>query len=233
MRGIFLEVLGLALLAGLSSCDDEVIVANGQGDAFIISRVEGQDTVFGLALHGFGNKDFKSVSAVDGENTSYKLSSYNGYTYDYYYETAENDFTKDLPYLGNYNFSFTFTTAETDDDTDVLSDDVIYPANITKCEYNTDDEQIELGWDEMSDADFIVIYLEDAEGNTVFVSKSLSGSKTSYNISDSTDSWGNYTPESGSTYKVLICAYMYEADNQEDLNIQSKSIATSTVVWGE
>ena len=233
MKGLFLKILGLALLAGFVSCDDEEIVATGQGDAFIISRVAGQDTVFGLALHGFGNKDFTSVSVVDGEDTPYQLSSYNGYPYDFFYETPENDFTVELPYTGNYNFSFAFITAETYEDADVLSTGVIFPANITKYEYNSDNEQIELEWDRMDDADFIVVYLEDTDGVPVFVSRSLSGSTTSFNIAAGTVGWDSYVPETGHPYRVLIRAYMYEANGQRDLNIQAESIATSSVNWGE
>lgn len=229
MRKIFVKVLILLLFTGFTACDDEELVAYARGDAFIVSKVFEQDTVYGLALHAFGYKDFSRVEVTDPDGENIQLLPYNGYTYDYYYED-EDEFYPALPVAGNYSFSFAFTSGETDTDVDVLNDDVLYPAHITKCEYDATDQRVELEWDNPEDADYFVIFMEEADGDLVYISPALTGTKTNHEISSS--SWVNgKTPATGTTYTIVINAYMYEP-GLDDLNVQGKSITTRTVVWG-
>ena len=234
MRKNIFKVLIISIFFGFVACDNEEIVATATGDAFLVTRIAAQDTVYGLALHGFGNKSFSAVSVTDDNGTKYGLTSYGGYTYEYYSETDETDFTTELPTLGSYNFSFSFQTGESGTDVDELTGNVIYPVAITSCEFNTSDSRIELEWTNAEDnAGYYVISLQKPDGTVVFISQALDGSKTSSNISESTSGWMNdETPESEMTYTVVINAYMYEDDKEVDLNIQSKSIAEQTVVWG-
>ena len=235
MKYNFFRALICMLLIGFAtSCADDDFVADASGDAFIISKIQGQGeeavTVYGLALHAFGNKDFSKVTATSPANVATNLASYNGSAYEYYHETDEDEFTPAPPAQGNYNFSFKFTTAEEDTDVDVLTDDVLVPATITKCEYDATDSRIEVEWEKVEDADYMVVYLEDQVGNMVYISSSLSGTKVSYEISESTIHWYD-TPDNGVTYTLIIGAFMYESV-AADLNIQAKSVATATVVWG-
>jgi len=189
--------------------------------------------VYGLALHAFGNKSFSAVTAKAPDNTSFTLKSYNGYTYDYYYETEEDEFVATLPDEGNYTFACSFTTGESVTAADELSDDVLYPVNITKAVYDDTDSRIELEWtSEEDDVDYYVIFMENDDDDIVYVSQALAGTVDDFNISSSTYTWVNgETPENGMTYKVSINAYMYETAAGADLNIQAKSIATASVVW--
>lgn len=220
------------LLIGLFSCNDEEIIASANGDAFITVKIEENDTLYGLALHGFGNKYFSSVTSANEDNTLYTLDSYNGSFYEYFYETDDESLSESIPKIGEYNFAFTFEKGETDSDIDELTEDCIYPTTITTCEYDSTEEEISLEWDTISDADFIVIYLNDENGNTTFISNSIDGSTTSYSISADTEYWGDFTPVDGEKYTVTIYIYLYETD-EEDLNIQCRAENTSTVIWGE
>ena len=221
------------LLTELSSCIDDEIIIYGKGDAFITVKIEQNDTIYGLALHGMGDKELGSVTVIkDEEETSYKLASYNGSTYEYFYETDGDFLSKRLPNTGDYIFLYKFKSGETDSTTDILTSDCIYPTDITTCEYDSTDKEINLKWDINGDADFIVIYLTNEDGNTTFISNSIDGSKTSYSISSDTEYWGDYIPVNGTEYTVTIYMYSYETD-QEDLNIQCRAENTSTVIWGE
>jgi len=220
------------LLIGLSSCNDEEIIASASGDVFITVKVEENDTLYGLAMHGFGNKNLSSITSIDENNTLYTLDSYYGSSYEYFYETDDESLSESIPGIGDYTFAFTFENGETDSDIDELTEDCIYPTTITTCEYDSTEEEISLEWDTNSDADFIVIYLNDENGDTTFISNSIDGSTTSYSISSDTEYWGDYTPVEGEEYTVTIYTYLYETD-EEDLNIQCRAENTSTVIWGE
>jgi len=225
-------VLLIILLSGFFSCIDDEIIATSDGDAFITVSVEQNDTLYGLALHCLGNKDLGSVTVTNDKESSYNLASYNGSNDEYFYEAGEDFLSKTLPNTGEYIFSFTFEGGETDSTTDILTKDCIYPTNITTCEYDSTDEKINLEWDINEDADFIVIYLTDEDGNTTFISNSIAGSATSYSISSDTEYWGDYIPVNGTKYTVTIYMYSYETD-QEALNIQCRAENYSTVIWGE
>ena len=234
---IKLKILGFTgllifLLSELFSCNDEELIGYGQGDAFITIKVEQNDTLYGLALHSFGNKNFGSVTSTDEDNTLYTLDSYNGSSYEYFHETDDEFLSESIPKIGEYTFAYTFKNGETDSDIDNLTENCIYPTTITTCEYDTTEEEINLEWNINGDADFIVICLNDKNGNTTFISNSINGSTTSYSISSDTEYWGDYTPVDGEEYTVTIYMYLYET-NEEDINIQCRAENTSTVIWGE
>jgi hypothetical protein len=235
MEKMIAKLVLMTLLGGLAvSCGDDEFIADATGDAFILSKIQGEGEeatiVYGLALHAFGNKDFSKVIVTSPDDVTSNLEPYAGVPYDYYYETDEDKFTPVLPVQGNYNFSFTFISSETGTDVDELTDDVLLPATITKCEYNEADSRIEMTWDVVDDADFFVIYLENADGELIYISEALKGTVTSHNISSATNHWYQ-TPNVGDTYKAIVGASMYETV-AVDLNIQAKSIATATVPWG-
>ncbi len=232
MKKIISNLLVLSVLIGFASCDNEEIVANAQGDAFIITKVADQDTVFGLALHTFGNKAFTSVTATNEADQSFQLASYYGYPYDYYYETNSDAFTADLPEIGDYDFAVSFQSGESVSSTDALTDDVIYPAEITTCEFETDKNQIKLAWNEMTDADFFVIIMTDEDGDEVFIGNSLGGTTKTAELKSTSPGWlSGKSPVSGEVYTIELGAFMYE-EQKAGLNIQAKSIAKHTVTWG-
>jgi len=238
MKRIFVKLVVVLFIIGLAgSCADDDFVADADGDAFIVSRITGQgaeaDTVFGLALHAFGNKDFSKAEATAPGGTKIQLQPYNGYAYDYYYEADEEQFSETLPETGSYSFAFSYRTGESSSATDELSEDVLYPARITKCEYNATNLGVDLAWEALADAQYYVIFMEDADGDVVYVSERLGESVVSYTISESAKGlWtGDSGPSTGTSYTFVINAYRYE-NGVVDLNIQAKSIATATSVWG-
>lgn len=233
-RKIAKVLISAGLIAFTISCGEDEIMADAKGDVFILSKTEGvgEDavTVYGVALHAFGTVSFSKVTATLPGSMTASLASYNGSAYEYYYETDRTAFTETLPEAGNYTFDFTFITGETGTDTDVLTEDVIEPAVITNCEYNVAESKVEITWDKPDEADFFVIYMENSDGEFIYVSEALAGTKVSHEISSGTSYWYG-TPDNGATYTVIVGAFRYETA-KVDLNIQAKSMAASTVVWG-
>ena len=232
MKRIISSILLVSLLALIVGCDNEDVIPVVKGDAFIIAKVDGQDTVFGLALHAMGNVALSSVAAVDDDGNTFQLKSYGGYLYEFYFDSENADYSLELPVVGRYEFTAVTAKGETRVVQDELTDDIIYPADLT-CEFDVTNSQISLGWEKMDDADYIVLILKDDEGETVYISAALVGSSVGYNIKATTATWANgRTPQDGSTYTAEVHAFMYES-NGEAMNVQAKSIASGTVVWGE
>ncbi len=232
------KVAKVLILTGLItcavSCGEEAFVADGKGDAFILSKIQGEGeqavTVYGVALHAFGTTSFSKVTATLPGGMNADLSSYNGSAYNYYHETDKAAFTEALPAEGSYTFDFTFTSGETGTDTDILTSEVIEPAVITGCAYNAAESGVVVTWDRPDGVDFFVVYLEDSRGEMIYVSKALAGTKTSHVISADEQYWYG-TPDQGEIYTVIVGAFIYEP-NKLDLNMQAKSMATKTVTWG-
>lgn len=87
----FLVVVLLALI--ITSCNKSDEKANGEGDALIIAKHSGTNTVYGITLYAYTFSSFQSVTAVNSNETgkTYILKSNQGYKTNFYYETPEAD----------------------------------------------------------------------------------------------------------------------------------------------
>ena len=225
------SLLLLLIIAGITSCESEEIIANARGDAFIVTKIMDGDTVFGLSLHAVGNSPFSSVIASpnDDQGQLYQLDPYLGSSYEYYYE--EDDYSTELPYVGDYEFEAVFQSGDEDTSTDVLADEIIYPPVITMSEFTSSDSQINLEWELKDDVDYCIVAIFDEGGNLVFVSESLVGNSNSFQIYPLTDGWiSGGSPEDGDLLNIELAIYMYE-EGKTGVNIQAKSITNTTVIW--
>ncbi|MGQ8338048.1 hypothetical protein ACUNWD_15965 [Sunxiuqinia sp. A32] len=233
MKTVSQIVLGLFLIS-LISCESSEQATTAFGDAFIITKSTEQDTLYGLALHAFSNKNFQSVSASPAESVdvSYDLSM-KVYQNNFYYETSSANFGTESPQTGEYNFAGVVEGNEDIAFLDNLTDDIIYPPVYVTLEYNTTEEQIDIEWEEDTDVDIYVFSMTDENDQTVFISNGISGEATEFKIDKDTYGWASgVTPEAGTTYTILFEAYLYEA-TKTDMNLQCKSMITREVTWGE
>jgi len=234
MRKIIFRLLILSVFAGFVSCDDDDPDPQGYGDAYVISKLsdpgeedEEPTVVYGLYLQAGGLYGTLSSVNVTTGTASYILKK-DSNTGGFYYET---NYSTNVPAEGNYTFSYTFTSGEISSSLDALTDDVLIPATITSSTFSNN--EIDLEWDEVEDADATYVLLRDADGDLVFSSVTnsyLAGDETEYTISRSFGAWDpDHTMTDGATYTVEIVALM--ADNAG--SVQAMSIGTTTVVWGE
>ncbi len=223
----------LLILAGLTSCESEEFISNARGDAFVVAKIVEGDTVFGLMLHAVGNSSFSSVVVTPNNDHSefYQLKSYFGSSYEYYYEPEENNYSSELLFAGDYEFTATFQSGDVDTSTDILTDEIIYPPVITLSEFASSISQINLEWEPNDDVDYYVIAILDEDGDLSFVSESQSGDISNFQIYPLSDGWiSGATPINGGLLNIELAAYMYET-GKTGVNIQAKSIANTTVVW--
>jgi hypothetical protein len=225
----FVIVLVVALLA---SCNKDN-QPTGVGDALIVAKKSGSNTVYGLSLYAYTFSSFQSVKAVssaDAGNT-YTLQSYPGYASNYYYETPDADYSTTKPAASIYTFTAVFSDGSTQDFQDELSDLALLPPNIEKCAYDVTAGVLEVTWTPVTDADSYSVKILD--GTTqVFGSPELSSIIKTYTISASGNGWATgFTPVNGKTYTVKTFAYLYEPQGNA-YNVQALSVTDTSVLWG-
>ena len=234
-----ISLLTSVLFIGLIACEKEEIIFNPSSDAFIITKtIETEtevDTLYGIALHVFANKPMQnvSVSPDDGTDATFELSAYEGYLYDFYYQTAVEDFSTTKPFIGDYIFSISAQSTETETMTDGLLDDFIYPTDTLKCIYDISKDEMNVNWTKIDDADYIVVNMFNDNDELVFNGTAFVGSAVKYTFSKTKSGWVNgETPIDGADYTVEMDAYMYES-GLSGLNLQAKAISVKNVTWGE
>ncbi len=233
MKKFFMWGLGLFLLTAFVSCNDDDTTPVGYGDAYIVSKYvvneDKSDSILEYELYMYAYGYYGTLSSVEvtaGLYESYTLTKNSSGTYTY-----ESGFSTELPYATTYTFQYTFDTNEIITTTDDLTEDVLEPTVITSCVYA--DNEIDVDWEAVSNADAYEVSLTNSEGDVVFRSTTSSGylssSVTSYSISSSSGTWtSGYSMEDG-TYTVSVVALM--ADSR--YYFQAESIASAKVVWGE
>ena len=238
MRRIIPFIVSI-LFVGLIACEPEEIAFDPSADVFIITKTiqngEDIDTIYGLALHVFANKPMTNVTATThgGPELTYELDPYDGYTYDYYWQTSDADFSTLIPYIGTYDFDALAETGESETLSDNLLDDIIYPTDTLKAKYDVEKKELNLNWNKIKDADYIVIKMFDAGQDLMFAPDAIIGTATSYTFKTSTSGWvDGAVPTEDETYSIELDAYYYEP-GQLGVNLQGKSINFKDVVWGD
>ncbi|PTN10403.1 hypothetical protein [Mangrovibacterium marinum] len=232
MKKIFAKGLILAMFAGLTACNDDDPTPYGVGEAYVISKLEapateGEDAtvVYALHLEAVGQYEVPTSVTVSGPGgATYTLSSESGYF-------SNNEvYTTSLPAEGSYTFNYTFASGLSTTSVDALSDEVLDPAIITSVVVS--DDEVELSWEEVEDADAIVVSLRNPEGEIIFSSTTnagyLVGNKTDYTISTQQGSWAE-APAEGTTYTLEITGLLSGSASY----YQAISIAEDHIVWGQ
>lgn len=230
----FKLIASVLLILLIASCNKNEDQATGVGDALIVAKKSGANTVYGISLYAYTFSNFTSVSAVNstGSKTTYTLKSNQGYKTNFYYETPDAAFTAVKPAATTFNFSAVFENGTTQVFQDVLSDKVLALPVFEKCEYNTTKRQLDVSWTAVTDADSYAISIW--EGATlVFGSTELANTVKSYSVSANGGGWAaGFTPVNGKTYTVRLLAFLYEPQGSA-YNVQATSVSETTMIWGE
>jgi len=220
----------LCVVLGLVSCASEEIEPVAYSDAFILAKKIDGEVKYGLGLYTYANVAMNSVVAESESGEKYSLESEGTNKFEYYLESAAENFSVEEPETGNYTFRVIFFDGREATVMEDLLGNEIDPTEFTKCAYNGEKKQIEITWVKNSDTDYAVVALRDAEGKLVYFSNALSAAVTSSTISASGWVSGN-SPEQGATYTVELGLYVKEGGVSNYL--ESKALTVQDVVWGE
>ena len=229
---IFLSALLVVL--SLSSCIDKKEDVSVVGDAFILSRTAGDETVYGLSLHAYSLSKFSSVTVTSDDLyfSNYTLTPYQNDEAHFHYETPSAQFSTEIPGPGTYTFNASFKNGNTDVATDILTTAVLAPPVLERCEWSSGESALMVEWADVSSAELYVVRIFN--GNNLVYLYQLSTEFTSLKIAQSSNGWlNNEIPQSGTGYKVLVQAFLFESATADAFNIQAISETDQTIVWGQ
>lgn len=218
----------------VASCNKSQDEGSGVGDAIIVAKKSGINTVYGYALYAYSFSPFQNVKATSAveANKIFMLKVNQGYKTNFYYETPDAEFTTTKPVASTFNFSAVFENGVTDEFQDNLSDKVLAIPVIDKSEFNSTTSEMGITWTSVSEADSYAINILD--GSTiVFGSPELANTVRYYAISSNSIGWiTGFAPVNGKTYTIRLNAFLYEPSGNS-FNMQAISMAEKTIVWGE
>jgi hypothetical protein len=218
----------------ISSCNKNQDKASGTGDAIIIAKKSGANTVYGYSFYTYTFDSFKSVKATSsidpGKNYTLKINQ--DHKTSFYYETPDADFTTTKPTATVINFSAVFENGATDEFQDELSDKVLDVPSIDKTEYNSTKEELGIFWTSVAGADsYNINILEDSK--LVYGSPELANTVKYFAVTSVGNGWiTGYKPVAGKSYTIRLRAFLYEPKGNS-YNIQAVSLGEKTIVWGK
>jgi len=236
MRKNFLRA-AFALLVSvpfLTSCFDNDVDPTGYGDAYLMVKIVGQDTLYGLGLHAFSYSDFSAVTAAasSAPTNTYTLQAYMGYKQDFIWLTPENQYSEELPVTGDYTFNATFATGESLVLADKLYTDRVYPPALTTCQYSNTSHKVEVKWTKPANAAVYTIRMFDSDGDLLFVSPSYNSSTDNYSFGKESQGWQTTTfPSEGTTCTVEVTAYRMKTPSAYS-NVQCAAKSRQDITWG-
>lgn len=233
MKQLQLFVL-ILLVFSFVACNKDDDQPTGIGDALVVTKKSGNNTVYGISLYAYTFSSFKTVKAVSTADPTktYTLAANQGYKTNFFFETPDAAFAATKPAAATYNFSATFENGATHEFQDVLSDKTLGLPVIEKCTYNKTTGMLDVAWTTLTDADSYAINILD--GTTlVFGSPELANTVKAYSISSNGGGWASgFTPANGKTYTVKLYAFLYESGGNS-YNVQATSVSETPALWGE
>ena len=228
----FFVLVSIALF--IASCNKSQDEGSGTGDAIIVVKKSGTNTVYGVSLYAYSFSPFQSVKATSSADATknYTLKENQGYKTNFAYEAPDNEFTVTKPVASTFNFTAVFENGVTDEFADELTASTLSVPVLDVPKFDATTSELTATWASVTDADSYAINIMD--GSTmVFGSLELANTIKSYTLSATSSGWINgITPVAGKTYTVRLNAYLYE-DNGNTYNMQSVSMAERSIVWGK
>lgn len=226
-------ILLVVVVVFMTSCLKTEDQASGTGDAVVVTKKIGDNTVYGISLYAYTFSTFKSVTVASSADASktYTLGANQGYKSSFYYETPDAAFSPQPPSASTYNFSAIFDNGSSANFQDVLSDKVLPVPTVEKMEYDAVKNSLKVTWTKITNADSYAINILDGQ-KIIFTSSELSPSLTSYTISAAGSGWASSSPPvSGKNYTVKLFAFLYES-GANAYNVQASSFTVVPMTWG-
>ena len=227
-------ILLVMITTVLVSCNKSQNEGSGTGDAIIVAKKSGTNTVCAVSLYAYSFSPFQSVKVTSSADATknYNLKANQGYKTNFAYEAPDAEFTTTKPVASTFNFSAVFENGVTDVFQDDLTDKVLAVPTIEKSVYDATTTELTTTWLSVTDADSYAINILD--GSTlVFGSLELANTIKTFTLSSTSSGWiTGITPVVGKTYTLRLNAYLYEPKGNT-YNMQAVSMAEKQITWGK
>ncbi|MFV0365861.1 MAG: hypothetical protein ACK5JS_05065 [Mangrovibacterium sp.] len=242
------KLIIIALLWGgvfaLTNCADLDPLPWTQNDVFINTKYNADSTlVHGLSLYSRSNKRLASSTATSPSQETYNMNVYIALQpYEFLWDTPDEEMSTDLPEAGTYTFS-AFTKSDNEEITgsDILKSKYLMPTHIVSCEFDSINSKLNVVWHTIDDADYSILFLQNAVGKEVYASSSITANDTTESVIGSSKNWlaidyanqeeGAYVPTEGETLTLQIVYFRKDTNDDEGKLLDARSICTYDFVW--
>lgn len=203
----------IAFAAILTSCLGEYEPQySAYGDALTRVYQDGDSLRYQVELYLYSNFQMSAVTASTKSDptTLIELDTIR-YKYTFVNIPSRLIYNTTAPKADHYLFDILFESGEKIRVSDYLDSTIIAPPQISNLEWNKNNNQIEIEWDVVKNAQYYKILLLGDDKQVAFETDLLHRSQTSFNISKFTNGWQiNQQPTENKTYKIQLNAYLFE-----------------------
>lgn len=204
----------LVFAAILTSCLGEYEPQySAYGDALTRVYQDGDSLRYEVELYLYSNFQMSAVTASTKSDptTLIELDTIR-YKYTFVNIPSRLKYKSTPPKADYYLFDILFESGEKIKVSDYLDTTIIAPPKISNLEWSKVNDQIEIEWGVVKNAQYYKVLLMEGGDQVAFETDLLHRSQTSFNISKFTNGWQiNQQPTENKTYKVQVNAYLFEA----------------------
>ena len=216
MKKVGNTLLAFVFIFGLSACLKDVESSfEIKGDAYVLKRVIEGDSQYATAFYVFANKAMSSATVTKPNSISVSLEPSPENSFTFLNEPAKNDFTSDLPIIGDYQFEILSVDDELVQTTDFLEFEDLSVPVINKSDYDSESQFLEVSWDPVPGAEGFAVKITKLDGEIIFISFSLDWDVIEYPISISAGSWTE-SPSFETNYILEVHAFTFESDSDAE-----------------
>lgn len=224
------------------SCEKSKVEAWIETDAFILSRVMNEDTVFGISLYARSNKTIETITCQTSiSNKIEMVQAYKNSQYEFVYQTDTLQMNLSIPNIGSYVFDAKTKEGEEITQSDIVTNKYIVPTIIDSCIYDSLYTKLNIYWQKVENSSYSILFLINKDGKEVYSSGNMSPSTTSKSITSNESKWlaanrengieGRYEPSESEEFTVKISSFLTDASNPNKTKLQGMSINTTQVIW--
>lgn len=213
-RVLFLSLKLLLLIFMFSSClnNDDYINRRAHGDVIIRAYQKADSVVYNVQFFVYSSIPMEQVSAF-AENLPDSVIHLDStlYRYTFTHLPELSSYSSSIPNAQRYFFDVSFDFSDVISVSDYLDTTVIAPPVVTKAEWNSDFERIEIEWERNSKTQYYKVLLINSNNEIMFETPLLSGVEKDIQINEYTDGWLNKkAPSDSIMLGIQINAYLFE-----------------------
>ena len=231
LKNLICGVIVLIIISGLTSCMNNDDPAPYGGSVVYISSKYVEDEIqYSLVINSQGvHAIFSRIDILMPNGNSLTLEPDDP---SYSYSSYQSPYSTVKPPAGAYTSTFYFPDGQTFQSVTSLLGTVIFPPEVTSCEYQSVNNSISIDWEGGQNITAYDVSMYEPGGKHVFTSivnnyLTITSEKTYYVINQSVGAWSE-SPHNGQYY-IIVTAYNLSQTNV----IRAISVSEKiNVTWG-